>query len=58
MYAGSFQMKESRSKSIKRRSQVADVLQALHVVPSFSETFSGDVLPEAVLLKNILEEIC
>ena len=29
----------------------------LQVVPSFSETFSGDILPEAVLLKNILEEM-
>ena len=50
-------MKESRSKSLKRRSQVSDALQTLHVIPSFAETFSGDVLPEAVLLKNILEEM-
>ena len=50
-------MKESRNKSVSRRSQVTDVLQTLHVVPSFSETFSGDILPEAVLLKNILEEM-
>ena len=52
-----YKMKESRSKSVNRRSQVADVLQTLHVVPSFSEAFSGDILPEAVLLKNILEEM-
>jgi len=50
-------MKESQSKSVNRRSQVADVLQTLHVVPSFSEAFSGDILPEAVLLKNICEEM-
>ena len=37
--------------------QNLDVLQTLHVVPSFSDTFSGDILPEAVLLKNILEEM-
>ena len=36
---------------------VIDVLQSLRLIPSFTAQFSGDVLPEAVLLKNILEEM-
>ena len=36
---------------------VIDVLQSLRLIPSFTAQFSGDVLPEAVLLKNIMEEM-
>ena len=59
MDAGSKSLKRSETKSalLKRKSTVSNVLQSLHVVPSFSEAFSGDILPEAVLLKNILEEM-
>ena len=59
MDAGSKSLKRSETKSalLKRKSTVSNVLQNLHVVPSFSEAFSGDILPEAVLLKNILEEM-
>ena len=36
---------------------VIDALQSLRLIPSFTAQFSGDVLPEAILLKNILEEM-
>ena len=36
---------------------VIDALQSLKLIPSFTTQFSGDVLPEAILLKNILEEM-
>ena len=49
--------KGEKSEKDTRRSTVGDVIKTLRVVPSFAETFSGDVLPEAVLLKNILEEM-
>ena len=32
-------------------------LQSLLALPSINTTFGGDVLPEAILIKNILEEM-
>ena len=49
--------RQQSQKNLTRRSQVADALQSLQVVPSFVEAISGDILPEAVLLKNILEQM-
>ena len=40
-----------------RTKTVIDALQSLRLIPSFTTQFSGDVLPEAILLKNILEEM-
>ena len=35
---------------------IVDALQTLSLVPSFSTTdFGGDILPENILVKNILE---
>ena len=36
---------------------VIDAMQSLRLIPSFTTQFSGDVLPEAILLKNIMEEM-
>ena len=41
---------------IKTRTLVT-TLQSLLVLPSISASMGGDVLPEAVLIKNILEEM-
>ena len=49
--------RQTSQKNLTRRSQVADAIQALQVVPSFVDAIGGDILPEAVLLKNILEEM-
>ena len=49
--------RQASQKNLSRRSQVADALQSLQIVPPFVDAIGGDILPEAVLLKNILEEM-
>ena len=51
-----FKMSESPKRLIKTRTLVT-TLQSLLVLPSISASIAGDVLPEAVLIKNILEEM-
>lgn len=46
---------EPRNPRLKTKTLV-DAMQTLKLIPSFSTTnFGGDILPENVLVKNILE---
>jgi hypothetical protein len=49
-------MNGAQKHKIKTRTLVT-TLQSLLVLPSISASIGGDVLPEAVLIKNILEEM-
>lgn len=46
-----------RKKFVLWHWRQARTLQSLLVLPSINTTFGGDVLPEAILIKNILEEL-
>jgi hypothetical protein len=50
-------MNKIRKNTMKTKT-IVDALQTLSLIPSFSTSdFGGDVVPEAILIRNILEEM-
>ncbi len=51
-------MKKAAKRAKLKTKTIVDALHSLNLIPSFSTSdFGGDVLPEAVLIRNILDEM-
>jgi hypothetical protein len=50
-------MSETPKRNRLKTRTLVTTLQSLMVLPSISAAIGGDVLPEAILIQNILEEM-